>query len=190
MPKRDHRGRTGAHSARPAKSSGIEGQFIAHRIEMLESTAWASLNLAARRVLDRLEIEHAHHGGKENGKLPCTYDDFERFGVRRASVAAAIRLLEAAGLLEVTHSGRGGNGEFRDPARYRLTYLKTAKANPTDEWRKVTPPRDIDSRSDNASGPVGAKTRPVSSLKRRENASSVERENASGFAKLSGASDA
>lgn len=73
MPKRDHRGRTGAHSARPAKSSGIEGQFIAHRIEMLESTAWASLEtLAARRVLDRLEIEHAHHGGKRRtGSCPA-----------------------------------------------------------------------------------------------------------------------
>jgi hypothetical protein len=98
MPKRDHRGLTGSQSARPAKSSGIAGQFIAHRIEMLESAAWASLTFAARRILDRLEIEHANHGGKENGNLPCTYDDFERFGVRRASVAAGIRLLVAGGV--------------------------------------------------------------------------------------------
>jgi len=189
MPKRDHRGRTGAQSARPGKAGGIEGQFIAHRIEMLESSAWASLTFAARRILDRLEIEHAHHGGKENGNLPCTYDDFERFGVRRASVAAGIRLLVAGGFVEVTHSGRGGNGEFRDPARYRLTYLNTPKANPTDEWRKITTPRDIDSRSENAPGPVGAKTRPVSPLKRRENASGVRRENASGILKMKGSSD-
>lgn len=123
----------------------IHGQFIAHRVDLLESFAWASLSLAARRCLDRLEIEHAHHGAKENGNLPCTYGDFERFGVRRKSIAPAIRELVAAGLIEITHKGRGGNAEFRQPSRYRLTYLHTRTGAPTDEWRRCLG-RDLKAR--------------------------------------------
>lgn len=121
------------------KTSTIAGQFIAHRVEMLESPAWASLGFAARRCLDRLEIEHAGHGGKDNGALPVTYDDFAAFGIRRKSIAPAIRQLVAAGLVEITRQGRGGNAEYRQPSQYRLTYLPTAKANPTDDWRRYTP---------------------------------------------------
>ncbi len=102
MGRDDHRSHTGSRSARRrSKPSSIEGPFIAHRLEMLESDAWAALPLAARRVLDRLEVEQANHGGKENGNLICTYGDFERFGIRRPSISAAIRLLEGVGLLEV-----------------------------------------------------------------------------------------
>lgn len=164
MPKPDHRGRTGAHSvrAKPTKPGTIAGQFIPHRVDMLESDAWASLSLAARRVLDRLEIEHAHNGGKENGNLVCTYKDFERFGIRRPSIAAAVRQVVAVGLVEVTHRGRGGNAEYRDPSRYRLTYLATGKAAPTDDWRAFAAPppspRDIDSRHEIVTGPVGTKS--------------------------------
>ena len=117
------------------KTTTIRGQFIAHRVEMPESPAWASLPLACRRILDRLEIEHASHGGKENGNLPCTYGDFEDFGIRRKSIADAVRKLVTLGFIEVTHQGRGGIGEWRQASRYRLTYLPTKKANPTDDWR-------------------------------------------------------
>lgn len=156
----------------------INGQFIAHRVEMLESPAWAALSFAARRALDRLEIEHAHHGGKDNGRLACTYDDFERFGLRRKSISEAIRQLVACGFVEVTERGSGGNREFRRPARYRLTYLGTKTAAPTDDWRSyrtqdgigpcplvgragrpvrvVHLPRDIESRGANATELVGA----------------------------------
>lgn len=125
--------------ARP-KPTQINGQFIAHRVEMLESPAWAALSFAARRCLDRIEIEHAHHGAKENGNLPVTYGDFERFGVRRKSIAPAIRQLVKCGFVEVTHKGRGGNAEYRQPSRYRLTYIFTKAAAPTDEWKRYRPP--------------------------------------------------
>jgi hypothetical protein len=36
---------------------------------MLESPAFCTLSLTARRILGRLEIEIAHHGGHGNGKL-------------------------------------------------------------------------------------------------------------------------
>ena len=174
---------------KPAKATTIVGQWVAHRIAMLESDAWAKLTLTARRVLDRLEIEHAHNGGKENGKLVCTYGDFERFGVRRPSIAAAIRLLVEVGLVEVTHKGRGGNAEFRDPSRYRLTYLNTDKRAPTEEWERYASPsplspRDIDSRHDIVTGPVGTKTYPKTSAAGYESVPEVGYENVPGIADL------
>lgn len=48
----------------------ISGQFSARLIEMLESPAYRVLSLSARRILDRIDIEHAHHGGQDNGLYP------------------------------------------------------------------------------------------------------------------------
>jgi len=182
MASRDTRGR----SRRPAKPGTIEGQFIAHRVEMLESDAWAALTFTARRVLDRLEIEHAHHGGKENGKLVCTYNDFAHFGIRRPSIANAIRQLVSLGFVEITHKGRGGNAEYRDPSRYRLTYLAAGRAGPTDDWRDYSAPvplspRDIESRYENVTGPVGTKTYPKTRPAGNENVSETRNENVPGF---------
>lgn len=129
------------------KPNVIGGQFIAHRIEMLESAAWGGLSLAARRILDRIECEHASHGGVENGNLPITYGDFERFGLRRRSIAPAIRELEEAGFVRVTFRGRGGNAAFRQSSRYLLTYLPTKVHAPTDEWRQVRLPPTATSRN-------------------------------------------
>ena len=64
----------------PKRRNWIGRQFAARPVEMLESPAMRVLTLAERRALDRIEIEYAHHGGADNGKLPITYADFERFG--------------------------------------------------------------------------------------------------------------
>jgi hypothetical protein len=52
----------------------IAGQFSARTIEMMVSIAFRVLSHFARRVLDRLEMEHAHHGGQDNGALPVTFN--------------------------------------------------------------------------------------------------------------------
>jgi hypothetical protein len=114
----------------------IAGQFAAHRIDMLRSPAWRALSLSGRRILDRLEIEHADHGGAENGRLPVTYDDFHRYGIHRHSIAPAIRELVALGFVEITEAGRAGNAEYRKANYFRLTYLNT-KVGPTNEWEKI-----------------------------------------------------
>jgi hypothetical protein len=87
--------------------------------------------------LDRLEIELADHGGKDNGRLPCTFADFERYGIDRHAIAPAIREVVALGFVEVTEAGRAGNAEFRKPNLFRLTYRPTKYA-PTEEWSKIT----------------------------------------------------
>jgi hypothetical protein len=90
-------------------------------------------------VLARIEIEHAHHGGKENGRLPVTYDDFVRYGIHRHAIAPAIRELAALGFIEITQRGRAGNAEFRSPSMYRLTYrnAKDERGDGTHEWQRI-----------------------------------------------------
>jgi hypothetical protein len=118
---------------------GISGQFSPRLIEMLESPAYRVLSLSAHRIISRVEIELGHHGGKDNGKLPITYDDFQAYGIDRHAIAPAIREAEALGFIEVTVRGRAGNAEFRTPNLFRLTY-RYAKGLPGDgthEWRKI-----------------------------------------------------
>jgi hypothetical protein len=57
-----------------AKGNPITQGWAARPIEMLESPAYRALSLSAHRALSRIEIELAHHGGKDNGKLPVTFD--------------------------------------------------------------------------------------------------------------------
>jgi hypothetical protein len=115
----------------------ISGQFAWRLIEMLRSPAYRVLSRAAHQILARLEIELADHGGKDNGKLPVTYEQFEDYGVHDHAIAPAIRELEALGFIEITEQGVAGNSEFRRPSKYRLTYRHVGRAEPTDEWRRI-----------------------------------------------------
>jgi hypothetical protein len=121
------------------RRNAINEQFVPRRLSMLESPAFRVLSRAARMVLDRIEIEHMHHGGAENGHLPVTYDDFVKYGLHRHAIGPALRELAELGFIEVTERGCAGNREFRSPSKYRLTYCpaKSARGNGTHEWRFV-----------------------------------------------------
>jgi len=120
-----------------SRRTSIGEQFAPHTIAMLRSPAWRALSLSARRILDRIEIELADHGGTDNGKLPVTYDDFIRYGIERHAIRPAIREVVALGFVEITEAGRAGNAEWRKPNLFRLTFRNTKYA-PTNEWQKVT----------------------------------------------------
>jgi hypothetical protein len=113
-------------------------KYVIHLIPMFKSPSYRVMSRAAEKILRRLEIELSEHAGKNNGDLIVTFAQFEEFGVHRNAIAPAIRELVALGFLEVTEQGRAGNAEFRRPAKYRLTYLPTADAEPTHEWRQIT----------------------------------------------------
>jgi len=117
----------------------FEGQFSGKLIEMLESPAWKVLSLSGRRVIDRIEIELAHHGGYDNGSLPVTFEDFIAYGIHHDAIAPAIRETEGLGFIRVTEHGRGGNAEYRQPNKFFLTfaYSRTKGAEPTHDWRKI-----------------------------------------------------
>ena len=122
------------------RKSSFSGQWSGRLIEMLESPAFRALSLAAHRVLYRVEIELAHHGGQDNGRLPVTFDDFEQYGIHRHSIAPGIREAVALGFLEVTQHGRAGNAEWRQPNLFRLTYRPAKGVYGSDcshEWRNI-----------------------------------------------------
>jgi hypothetical protein len=110
-------------------------------VELLESPAYRATGFAARKALERIEIEHAHHGGNDNGRLPVTYADFEKWDIHPNYIAPAIRELVALGLIEVTQKGYGGKEGDRKPSLYRLTYRPAWDAvrnsDGTHEWRKI-----------------------------------------------------
>ena len=96
------------------------------------SPAWRVLSLAARRILDLLELELGKHRGKNNGRICVTYQDFVRYGIGHNNIGPALRELETLGFIRITQRGRGGNAEFRSPSLYALTYLPPA----TNGWQR------------------------------------------------------
>jgi len=127
------------------RRNAISGQFSARLIDMLESPAYRALSLGAHRVLARIEIELAHHGGNDNGSLPVTYDDFQRYGIHRHAIAPAIRELVALGFILV-ELGCSGNAEFRAPNRFGLTYRprEGVDGDGSHEWRRIKTTEEAD----------------------------------------------
>jgi hypothetical protein len=127
---------------RPTKTE----PFVQHRLALLESPAWRCLSRDAHLLLARIEIEHMRHAGQDNGHLVVTYEDFTKYtGGHRRAIAQAIDDAEVLGLLE-TSRGRAGNGDFRAPNRFRLTYLPANRCGPTDEWLQVETLDDANAR--------------------------------------------
>jgi hypothetical protein len=124
----------------PGPRIKIGEYFVAHPVALLKSSAFRSLKLADRKILDRLEIENASHAGKQNGDLICTYTDFQKYGVRKASIADAIKRLVEWGFVEITKQGRPSYADIRNPSHYRLTFLHSYQdgkpVKPTHEWRR------------------------------------------------------
>ena len=115
-----------------------KGQFVWFERVLLESPAWAAMPLAARRVVERVAIEHMSHGGTQNGELPVTYDDFARFGVRRQSISAGIKAAGALGFLDVTARGMLGHGVAKRPSTYGLTWLPRCDGTPpSNRWKAI-----------------------------------------------------
>jgi hypothetical protein len=111
-------------------------QHVRIRREMLDSPAYRALSFSARRILNRIEIEHCRHRGKENGKLTVTYNNFEQYGIHHNAIGPAIREAEALGFIHITQHGRAGNADQRSSNKFRLTYLATDHPY-TDEWRHI-----------------------------------------------------
>jgi hypothetical protein len=121
------------------RSTHFSGQFAGRLVELLESPAYRALSRSAILLINRIEVEQAHHGGSDNGRLPVTFDDFERYGIHRHAIAPAMREAEALGFIEVTQRGRAGSANRRSPNLFRLTFrpLKGARNDGTHEWRKI-----------------------------------------------------
>jgi hypothetical protein len=145
--------RTWFSPSKAAKAALGTNGFVGHTPELLKSAAWRRRSIHLVRTIDRLEVEHLAHRGKENGFLTVTYDDFTRYGVSRRFIQPALAEGVACGLIKITHhGGYAGNGRS-NPSTYQLTYLcwKFIPAvgapyylEPTNDWKQLPgakPPR-------------------------------------------------
>ena len=83
------------------------------------------------------------HGGTENGQLIVTYDDFVRYGLRRRSIANAVRTAVALGFLDVTTRGGRSFGIARQPSAYGLTWLPRCDWTPaSNRWKSIATKRE------------------------------------------------
>ena len=111
--------------------------FIWETAEMLESPALRVMPFIARQVVDRIKVEHCAHGGTENGRLPVTYSDFEKYGACRHSIRTGILIAEALGWIDIVESGHRGAADVRRAARYGLTWLDRYDGAPrTNRWKR------------------------------------------------------
>jgi hypothetical protein len=118
--------------ARRAKCwvASMTEQFVKLPRDLLESAAWRSMSINARRLIDYLLIEFMRHAGKQNGFLLAPRDQLEGFGIGRHFISAAVQEVEQLGLVDCCR------GTGRRPNTYGLTWLPaTDKSAPTNRWR-------------------------------------------------------
>jgi hypothetical protein len=114
--------------------------WVWHTAEMIASNAWRSRSINLIRLMERLELEHMMHAGKENGRLKVSYSQFVEWGIGRRFIRPTIDEGVRLGFIEVTP----GLKLKEVPNAYRLTYLATNERTetgttewhaPTNEWR-------------------------------------------------------
>jgi hypothetical protein len=141
----DRQGRSSSQPIpRDKKFTQIRAPFAPIPLEVMQSDAFRTLGIHARRVLDVLVIEHVAHRFLENGRLVATYDQLARAHIPRRKIRGAIKELEERGLVRRTAIGNGNRrtGD-RQPSLYRLTFLGSLpdRMEPTDEWRSYVAPK-------------------------------------------------
>src|SRR5438067_2097010 len=112
--------------------------------EMLQSPAWRALSGNAIKIVMRVALEHLKHGGVDNGRLPVTYADFKRDGVRHNNVREAIQIATNLGWIERRDPGEvPWHGNVRAPGMFAVTWLPRHDGAPaTNRWRHLATDQD------------------------------------------------
>jgi hypothetical protein len=136
--KKKGRGRSPKISLLKNRNSIPSGEpWIWQTMEMLESPAWRAMPPVARKIVDRVALEHLYHGCNENGLLPVTYDDFKKYGIRDGSQSFGISVAVALGWIDIAEPGHRGAADVRRAARYALTWVDRHDGVPrTNRWKR------------------------------------------------------
>jgi hypothetical protein len=104
--------------------------FVKLPRDLLESDAWRSLSINARRLVDTLMLEHMRHGGKRNGFLVAPRRQLERAEIHAHLVSGAIDDAQRVGIIDCKR------GIGRRPSYYALTWLPLSDGTePSNRWR-------------------------------------------------------
>ena len=168
---------TGSSRRRRSRPNTIGGVFRWHLIEMVESPAWRALSLSARQCLDRIEIELAHHGGRDNGALPVTHRDFVTYGVWAGGVAEALAELEVLGFIQRKPGKASIDRAKGRAAHFRLLCRHGRGAGPPAEdqhWKRFKTLAEADAVAKQARARVAARRKPASETEALASASETE----------------
>ena len=121
---------------RQSKPNGIVGQFSAYPVDMLASPAWRALSLSARKCLERIAIELANHGGRDNGQLPVTNRNFRAHGIYMDGINPALAELTALGFVEMMPGYACENPAYGRAARFRVLFLNCIGPPPEHRWKQ------------------------------------------------------
>lgn len=107
-------------------------------LDLLESAAWLACPDVSRRILFVIIAEHLRHAGQDNGRLPVTWRDLRRAGVRQGGIGRGLLDLQALGFVVCTGRGRQTNGREKGaPATWALTWLPIiGDAQATNGWKR------------------------------------------------------
>jgi hypothetical protein len=89
-----------------------------------------------KTVISRIEYEHLKHGGKDNGRLPVTYEDFAEFGLSTEAAVRGVLFAEGLGFISVTVATEI-KSNIRPPNLYSLGWLPLCDMTPAARtWQK------------------------------------------------------
>lgn len=115
---------------RPPEGEG----FVWLTSRIMQSSAFRAMSLNARKLVDRVQVEHMAHGGTRNGDLIVTYTDLVEWGIRRNSIPPTIAEVVALGILE-HRPGRASHIAGRGhPQVFRISWLPTGDEPPSTKW--------------------------------------------------------
>jgi hypothetical protein len=109
-------------NGKTVRRNSVAEHFASRPVELIASPALRVISRHAHLALSRIELELRQHAGRCNGRLIVTTLQFIEYGIERRRIPAALRELEALGIIVIAH-GRGGNAEHRQPNRFLLNYL-------------------------------------------------------------------
>ena len=72
------------------RSNQIKGQFVPAHDRNASLACVTRPEPGRPRILARIEIEHAKHGGRDNGRLPVTFANFREYGIDHDAVGPGL----------------------------------------------------------------------------------------------------
>jgi hypothetical protein len=121
----------------PVRRNQITGKYAAQPTALLKSAPFRVLNNAERKMFTRIEIEYSDHYGRDNGKLPVTFDQFEEYGIRRQLIAPSRRALVALGIVTFEQGHAAKEDGDRRPNLFGLTHRPVGDAEPANDWTRI-----------------------------------------------------